>query len=89
MAGTFELERNVGPTDRFVRIAAGGLMLAWSAARMAREADMTALGLGLFGGVTLAEGVLGTCLLYSAMGIDTREPAWPYNGAIADERQGI
>jgi|GEM_PF-654162 len=66
-------EPNVGPLDRYLRIALGSLMLASSAGRMARYGSLAGLGTGLLGGMMLAEGILGTCPLYSALGLDTRE----------------
>ncbi len=72
MAGMY-MKANVGLTDRYLRIALGGVLLASSAARMAREGSLSGLGQGLVGGTMLAEGVLGTCPLYSLFGIDTRE----------------
>ncbi len=75
------MEQNVGPADRYIRIALGSTMLAMGAARMAREDGLSGLAAGLAGGIMLAEGVLGTCPLYSAYGISTnREREAPYPG---------
>lgn len=70
------MDQNVGLPDRYIRITLGGLMLAAGAARLARRADLTGVAAGLLGGMMLAEGVLGTCPLYSVAGINTKdEPA--------------
>lgn len=73
MAGTWRMEPNVGQTDRYMRITLGSLLLACSAASAAREGGMAGIGTGLLGGMMLAEGVLGTCPIYSLIGVDTRE----------------
>lgn len=85
MAGILRMEHNVGEADRYLRIALGGFLLACSAAKAAREGGMAGVGTGLLGGMMLAEGVLGVCPLYSALGISTcREPVndvmHPYEG---------
>ncbi|MFZ5826647.1 MAG: YgaP family membrane protein [Bacillota bacterium] len=73
MAGMLRMEQNVGQTDRYLRITFGSLLLACSAAHAAREGGMAGLGTGLLGGMMLAEGVLGSCPIYSLAGVDTRE----------------
>ena len=70
----FLLEPNAGLTDRYIRITLGSLMLACGAARLARQPDLTGAVLGLLGGMTLADGVLGTCPMYVPLGVDTRAP---------------
>lgn len=66
------MEQNVGMPDRYIRITLGGLLLAAGAGYMGRRSAGTGMMLGLLGGMMLAEGVLGTCPLYSAAGINTR-----------------
>lgn len=66
------MEQNIGLTDRYVRITLGGLLLAASAARLARRgAGAGGMAVGLLGGMMLAEGVLGNCPLYRLLGINT------------------
>jgi hypothetical protein len=67
------MEPNVGKADRYIRITLGSLLVAVGAARMARRFDLTSVTVGLLGGMMLAEGVLGTCPVYSLAGIDTLE----------------
>lgn len=78
------MEHNVGMADRYIRIALGGLMLAASAGRMARRADGTSVVMGLLGGMMLAEGTLGVCPIYQALGISTNRTEYP-NTHIVDE----
>lgn len=78
------MEQNVGLTDRYLRISLGSLMLAAGAARMVRSVDTTAVLLGLAGGMTLADGVLGTCPYYSMVGISTRAGAMA-DGSLAEQ----
>lgn len=66
------MEQNVGMQDRYIRITAGGVFLAMGAGFIARRSVTAGMILGLLGGTMLAEGVLGTCPLYSRWGIDTR-----------------
>lgn len=70
------LEPNAGLTDRYWRITAGTLVLGCGIARMARGNGLTGAGLSLLGGMFLADGILGTCLMYQPMGVDTREHPW-------------
>jgi uncharacterized membrane protein len=65
------MQHNLGMTDRYIRITVGGLMIATGAAQLARRADLTGAALGLLGGMMLAEGALGVCPLYEAMGMNT------------------
>jgi hypothetical protein len=66
------MEQNVGTADRYIRITMGSLMLAAGAGQMARRGGFGGgMALGALGGMMLAEGILGTCLLYSAAGINT------------------
>lgn len=71
------MEQNVGQADRYIRIALGSLLLATGAARLARRADAGSAALGLLGGTMLAEGVLGTCPLYTVAGISTNDQPVP------------
>lgn len=66
------MEQNVGFTDRYLRLTLGSLALAIGAARLARNPDVTGVALGLLGGMTLADGILGTCPYYSMVGINTQ-----------------
>ena len=74
------MEQNVGTADRYIRITLGSLLVAMGAARMTRRPDLSSAALGLLGGMMLAEGVLGTCLMYSLAGIDTLD-----DGKSADD----
>lgn len=71
------MDHNVGPADRYIRIALGSLLLATGAARLATRPDAGSAALGLLGGTMLAEGVLGTCPLYSLAGISTADEPPP------------
>jgi hypothetical protein len=57
------MTRNLDRAQRYVRLSLGGLLLAASTARMVRRPGMGAVGLGLLGGMMVAEGVLGVCPL--------------------------
>ena len=62
-------EKNVGQTDKMVRLVVGVLLLA---AAYFVQADMIIRGvLGLVGLVMLFTGTMGTCLLYSLVGVNT------------------
>jgi hypothetical protein len=73
MAGNDMMQPNIGKTDRYIRLALGSWFLASGAARMARDPDMLACGMGLLGSMMLAEGILGVCVAYHLAGINTRE----------------
>jgi hypothetical protein len=73
MAGYDLMQPNIGRTDRYIRLALGSWFLASGTARMARDPDLMACGMGLLGSVMLAEGVLGVCMAYHMAGIDTRD----------------
>jgi len=64
-------EKNVGPADRAIRIAAGSAMLV--AYAMLPDAEMR--GLLLIGIVPLVTGLVGMCGLYRLMGMNTCD--WP------------
>lgn len=89
------MQQNVGMADRYIRIAMGGFLLACSAAHGARDNQGTSLIAGLLGGMMLAEGVLGTCPLYTRLGINTRtgnaaeQVAQAMNGAMTVPHEGI
>jgi hypothetical protein len=57
------MTRNLDRAQRYVRLSLGGLLLAASTARMVRRPGMGAVGLGVLGGMMVAEGVLGVCPL--------------------------
>ena len=62
-------EKNVGQTDKTVRLAVGMLLLL---AAYFVQADLLVRGiLGLVGVVMLFTGFMGTCLLYSLVGLNT------------------
>lgn len=62
------LKQNVGPIDRVARVVLGALLLS-----LAFAGPRTAWGyLGL---IPLVTGMLGTCPLYSLLGIGTSPPA--------------
>ncbi|HLN65430.1 MAG TPA: DUF2892 domain-containing protein [Symbiobacteriaceae bacterium] len=65
------MEQNVGMADRYVRITLGSMLLACAAARGARQMTTGVFLTGALGGMMLAEGVLGTCMVYSALGVNT------------------
>jgi hypothetical protein len=68
------MEHNVGTTDRYIRITLGGLLLAAGAGQMSRRNGWGGgMALGMLGGMMLAEGILGTCPLYTAAGINTNQ----------------
>ncbi len=62
-------ERNVGKTDRVVRIVLGIILIAVSALNMV-AAPWSYL-VVLIGIIALATGVFGTCALYSLLGMNT------------------
>ena len=62
---------NVGTIDRILRLAVGVILLYLGL----NVYDGTGLGLGLdaVGMVAILSGVLGSCLLYGLLGINTRQ----------------
>ncbi len=62
------LPKNVGQTDRNIRLAAGGILvvLGLFAATTGAKVLLTLLGL-----IALATGATGTCLAYTLFKIDT------------------
>lgn len=61
-------EMNVGRLDRLVRIAIGGSVVIYGAALLAMPLNLVAIAAGL---ILLATGLMGTCTLYSLLGINT------------------
>jgi hypothetical protein len=58
------MKTNVGSIDRILRIALGGGLIAWAAA-------FDGPALAYLGVIPLLTGVVGTCGLYSLLGINT------------------
>ena len=63
-------EKNVGKTDKIIRIIAGLLVMAASYAYVAPPLSYLGLLIGL---VVFATGVFGTCGFYSLFGINTNK----------------
>lgn len=64
-------EKNVGQMDRIARIVAGALLLVGA---YVLQADMLIRGLlALIGVVLLFTGIMGTCMIYSLIGVNTAE----------------
>ncbi|HET6342156.1 MAG TPA: DUF2892 domain-containing protein [Gemmatimonadota bacterium] len=61
--------RNLGRWDRVVRLAIGGALLAISAT--AAKFELWALAGAIVGGALLATGLVGSCMLYSLLGLRT------------------
>lgn len=92
MSNAFRMEKNVGQVDRYLRITVGSFLLAMGSARMVRDGDMGGALLGLLGGMALAEGILGTCPLYTLAGISTNHaPPAPgqYTNDVIQPYEGI
>lgn len=85
MNSAFRMEKNVGRVDRYLRISIGSFLLAMGSARMVRYGDMGGAMIGLLGGMTLAEGILGTCPYYSLMGINTTQQEYPEPGHYTND----
>ncbi|MEM4348659.1 MAG: DUF2892 domain-containing protein [Candidatus Anstonellaceae archaeon] len=64
-----KFEKNVGEVDRVVRAVVGALLIG--AAVLADFEVVLRLLLGLAGAVLIATAVLGSCMLYSVLGINT------------------
>jgi hypothetical protein len=58
------MKTNVGGIDRILRIALGGGLIAWAAA-------FDGPALAYLGVIPLLTGVVGTCGLYSLLGVNT------------------
>jgi hypothetical protein len=58
------MKTNVGSIDRVLRIALGGCLIAWAAA-------FDGPALAYLGVIPLLTGLVGTCGLYSLLGINT------------------
>jgi hypothetical protein len=69
-------EKNVGMIDRIIRIVVGFFVLGFGAKYMSTPLNLV---IALVGFVIVATGVIGTCTLYSLLGINT--------GAIASPKQ--
>ncbi len=64
-------EKNVGQVDRIVRIVIGVALLA---AAYLWQTDVIVRGIvGLVGLVALFTGIMGTCTLYSLIGVNTNK----------------
>ena len=59
----------LGKGDRAVRVALGGALLAISAT--APRFELWALAGGIVGGALLVTGLVGSCMLYSLLGLPT------------------
>lgn len=69
------MEQNVGSLDKAVRVALGAVAGAASLAILGGAipgSGVASLLLGVVAIVLLATGLLGTCGLYSLLGVDTR-----------------
>lgn len=70
------LEVNVGRLDRLVRIAIGGSVVMYAAGLVPTPLNFLAILLGL---IVLGTGLMGTCGLYSLLGVNsigvTKAPA--------------
>lgn len=68
------MSKNVGPTDRGIRIAAGAALGLASIAVLLDLLGLPSVSspvLGVLALILLATGVSGTCGLYSLIGVDT------------------
>jgi hypothetical protein len=68
------MEHNVGTTDRTVRLGAGAVAGAASLGILANAVPLPTIAspvLGVAALILLATGTLGTCGLYSILGVDT------------------
>lgn len=70
------LEPNVGLTDRYWRITVGAVLLGCGVARLSRGHDLLGYAGTALGGMFLADGILGSCPLYTPFGVDTRAAEW-------------
>ena len=75
------MKKNVGRTDRMVRLALGGLLALVGVLGYAGFVGLAFLGIGqalaavvvfLVGVVLLVTGATSTCLIYRVLGVDTR-----------------
>jgi len=79
------MTRNVGPEDRVVRIVVAiGLAILIFVGVLEGTAAMVA---GVVAAILLVTGLLGTCLLYKLVGIDTAVHEQPYG--TTDDRAGL
>lgn len=68
------MERNVGSTDKAVRVAVGAIAGLLSLAILAEAVSLPAILAAVLGGASLlllATGVTGFCGLYSVLGLNT------------------
>ena len=71
------MDRNVGPEDRVVRIAAGvGLLALLYFVQMSQIGQIL---VGIAAAVLILSGVLARCMLYKLLGIDTSIQEQPYS----------
>jgi len=89
------MEKNVGRTDRMVRLALGGLLALVGVLGYAGFVPLAFLGIGqalaavvvfVVGVVLLATGATSTCLVYRVLGVDTRGGAGATEGEAAAEK---
>lgn len=66
------MHKNVGTTDALIRITGGLLGLAYGIGRMSRRPYNAPWLLMTFSAMKVAEGVTRNCLMYRALGINTR-----------------
>ncbi|MDF2683221.1 MAG: hypothetical protein K0R47_4411 [Brevibacillus sp.] len=66
------MHKNVGTTDALIRITGGLLGLAYGVGKMSRRPYNTPWLLMTFSAMKVAEGVTRNCLMYQALGINTR-----------------
>jgi hypothetical protein len=66
------MRKNVGTTDAVIRITAGLLGLAYGIGKMSRKPYRTPWLLMGLSAMHVAEGATRFCMMYSALGIDTR-----------------
>jgi len=79
------MTKNVGPEDRIVRIVVAiGLAILIFVGVLEGTAAMVA---GVVAAILLVTGLLGTCLLYKLVGIDTAVHEQPYG--TTDDRAGL
>lgn len=70
------MEKNVGSTDKMVRMALGAILGLASLGILAEYVpgpEIASPVLGVLAVVLLATGYFGTCALYSMIGVDTSE----------------
>lgn len=69
---SFPIPRNVGATDRVIRVVAG---VAAASGPLVLHASWPVVAVvGLLGAGTALSGLLGRCSVYHALGVSTRDP---------------